>query len=127
MKRWICVFMMLSLGWLLVACQSAPPPPGDPMQVTWGATVYRLQCARCHAPGHVAPVLTAERLIRYGNAHDLYAYIEQTMPLDKPSALPEQDYWDVTAYILANADMLLVPTLKPLGPDIADQVSFLPQ
>lgn len=38
------------------------------MQVTWGASVYRQQCARCHEPGWVAPVLTQERLIRYGNA-----------------------------------------------------------
>lgn len=127
MKRWIYGCALLLSGWLLVACQSPPPPPGDAMQLTWGGTIYRLQCARCHEPGRVAPVLTEERLLRYGDAEQLYAYIHENMPLDKPSALPDQDYWDVTAYVLANADLLFVPRQKALGPDIAAQVDFIPK
>jgi mono/diheme cytochrome c family protein len=96
------------------------------MQVTWGATIYRLECARCHEPGRVAPVLTQERLIRYNNAYALFEYNRQNMPLDKPGALPEQDYWDVTAYILANAQILLLSEQVVLGPEIAEQVNFVP-
>jgi hypothetical protein len=49
------------------------------------------------------------------------------MPLDKPGALSAQDYWDVTAYVLANSRMLLIPKQTALGPDTAKQVKFLPQ
>src|SRR5438128_12600168 len=116
------------LGWLLAACSATQPPQqGEPMQVTWGATVYRLECARCHQPGRVAPVLTQERLVRYHNAQKLFAYIRQYMPLDKPDALPEQDYWDVTAYVLANAQILLIPKQTALNPATARQVNFIPQ
>jgi mono/diheme cytochrome c family protein len=112
-------------GCLLVACSAAEPShQGEQMQVTWGATVYRQECARCHAPGRVAPVLTEERLVRYEDAPNLFAYTQKNMPLDKPGALPEQDYWDVTAYILANAHML--PGRIILGPGTAEQVDFTP-
>lgn len=113
---------------LLVSCSvTQPPPPGDPMQVDWGATVYRLECARCHEPGHVAPVLTEERLVRYHDAQQLFAYIRKAMPLDKPGALPEQDYWDVTAYVLKNANLLLISPQTALTPATSGQVNFTPQ
>lgn len=116
------------LAWLLVACSATqPPPPGDSMQVDWGATVYRLECARCHEPGRVAPVLTQEHLVRYHDAQQLFAYIRKAMPLDKPGALPEQDYWDVTAYVLKQANLLLISPQTALTPATAGQVNFTPQ
>lgn len=113
------------LAGLLAACSTPPAPPGDAMQVAWGATVYRLECARCHNPDRVAAPLTEERLARYRDAATLFAYIQETMPLDKPGALPEQDYWDVTAYLLANAQML--PGQLTLGPGSAGRVDFAAQ
>jgi mono/diheme cytochrome c family protein len=125
-KRWLLLCVILLAGWLLGGCGAVETPPqGEKMQVIWGETVYRLECARCHDPGRVARVLTEERLSQYRDAAALFDYTRKNMPLDKPGALPEQDYWDVTAYLLANAGML--PGRIGLGPATAEQVDFLPQ
>jgi hypothetical protein len=111
---------------LIAGCspQVKQPGQGERNQLIWGSTVYRLQCARCHESGRVAPGLTEERLVRYQDANNLFAYIRQNMPLDKPGALPEDDYWDVTAYILAKDKILLVPEQTVLNQKNAPQVQF---
>jgi cytochrome c len=126
-RLWLSLALCALLGWLMTGCGAAQPPtPGDPLQVTWGATIYRLECARCHNPGRSGPVLTEARLVRYPNAEELFVYIRQNMPLDKPGALPEQDYWDVTAYLLAMNGLLAVPEQAVLNADSAHQVDFTP-
>jgi mono/diheme cytochrome c family protein len=118
---------LISLLWFLAACQNVPPAE-QPLeqQLAWGATVYRLECARCHDPERSAPELTAQNMLTYGNAHSLYEFNRMYMPLDKPSALREVDYWDVTAYILAEEGLLLLANETMLGPENAEAVNFMP-
>lgn len=124
--RWRQMGLALLVGGLIAGCGTPPPPePGEHGQVAWGATIYRLECAHCHNPNRTGPTLTAEQLADYGSAEALYTYIRQTMPLDKPGALPNQDYWDVTAFLLANQGML--PGEIHLTPANAEQVQFARQ
>ena len=64
-----------------------------------GLEVYKGQCVRCH---NVADHTSADfRLAWHGQTvRSLYDYLRGTMPDDDPGALSEQQYLDVTAYIL---------------------------
>jgi mono/diheme cytochrome c family protein len=125
----VCLRFAFALGlgvWLLIACQAPVPQPptnAQALQLAWGEAVFQWQCARCHADDRVVP-LTPERLVLHHDALRLAAYNAQYMPLDSPSSLPEQDYWDVTAYTLAVHGLL--PADLVLGPDTAELVNFLP-
>lgn len=128
MRRWLGFILVGLLAPLLATCSApAATPAGRDLQTAWGGAVYRTECARCHDPGRGAPELTAERLVRHGNAANLFEYNRQWMPLNEPGALPERDYWDVTAYILAEAGMLNLPPQTVLGPETAERVNFLPR
>jgi hypothetical protein len=127
MRSFILLAVTLSLLLLTSCQQEVTPLAAQEMQVAWGATVYRLECARCHDPDRAAPVLQAETLISYRNAHNLFEYTRRTMRLDKPGALPEPYYWDVTAFMLAANGMLNLPADTALGPETAEQVNFVPE
>ena len=64
-----------------------------------GDTVYRAQCGRCHSPSdHSGPdfrLAWNRQTIR-----SLFDYLRGTMPDDSPGALTDQQYLDVTAYLL---------------------------
>jgi alcohol dehydrogenase (cytochrome c) len=76
-------------------------------QVSSGAAVYAQDCAQCHAAslrGDSGPPLTGQTFqLAYGTgtAAQLYDFISRQMPQDKPGSLSQQQYLDVTAYILA--------------------------
>ncbi len=126
MRRFFLI-AIVCFSLLLSACQAQEPPRHRvEMQLAWGATVYRLECARCHDRGRSAPVLRAENLIPHRNAHHLFEFNRELMPLDNPGGLPDPYYWDVTAYILAAEGMLDLSGEKVLGPETAEAVDFLP-
>lgn len=116
-----CLYLLV-----LAACttqpQEQPPASEQSMQIAWGTAIYQQECARCHDPGRVARELVAARLILHHNAHRLFEYNRQYMPLDKPGALRAQDYWDVTAYTLAREELL--PSGVVLGRETAEQIDF---
>lgn len=98
---------------LLVACRPAPPQHGEREELAvWGQAVFRLECARCHEADRVVP-LTETRLISYRNAQELYEYIRETMPLDKPGALPDYDYQAVTLFLLGGGAQEVIPVSSP--------------
>lgn len=68
-------------------------------QATRGQAVYESTCANCHqADKFVGPqFVDAWNDRRVG---DFYQLIRNTMPVDNPGGLKEQDYLDVTAYLL---------------------------
>ena len=49
-----------------------------------------------------APALwgTKENLKKYGDAGEMYSFIHRTMPFDKPGSLTDDQYMQVTAYLL---------------------------
>jgi len=76
-------------------------------QASHGATVYTQSCVSCHGAnlqGESAPALTGQifrQAYGSGTAAQLYDFISRQMPQDKPASLSQQQYLDVTAYILA--------------------------
>ena len=64
-----------------------------------GADVYKGECMRCHSiADHSGPDF---RQAWHGQTvRSLYDYLRSTMPDDDPGKLTEQQYIDVTAYLL---------------------------
>lgn len=99
-------------------------------QVAAGRAVYLKHCARCHGEkgeGLEGPALideTENRLQSYSNAATLFRYVRLLMPLDAPDSLPEKDYWNVVAYLLARNGVIAEGV--PVGPDTAEQIVVKP-
>ncbi|MDB6106278.1 MAG: pyrrolo-quinoline quinone [Gammaproteobacteria bacterium] len=76
-------------------------------QALRGAAVYAQYCVNCHGAnlqGESGPALTGQTLrLAYGGgtAAQLYDFISRQMPQDRPGSLTQQQYLDITAYILA--------------------------
>lgn len=51
-------------------------------------------------PSYVPPVMGEDALLRFRTAFDLFNYIKTTMPYQAPDTMLEQEYWDVTAFLL---------------------------
>jgi mono/diheme cytochrome c family protein len=88
---------------------------------------------KCHAanypPGgfelvrYVPPIVGEGLLDRFQNAALLQGYIGERMPWEKPGSLTEDEYWQVTAYLLqANG---LNQDKEPLGPQNAAGISLV--
>lgn len=112
-----------------VADDGVTPPPAlevaddltpQQQQVERGAAVYQAECAHCHDPGGTAPDLDAPTLAVYETARGLIDYTRTTMPPAAPGSLTDEQYWDVTAYMLAAAERL--PEGPVVGPDTADDI-----
>lgn len=101
------VLATLSLAAILpavAAAQSDAPKAPAPKfysveQGTRGGEVYRAQCGKCH---NVIDHSSADfRLAWHGQTvRALYDYLRGTMPDDDPGKLTDQQYIDVTAYLL---------------------------
>jgi PQQ-dependent dehydrogenase (methanol/ethanol family) len=76
-------------------------------QASRGATVYTQYCTECHGAnlqGESGPALSGQVLrAAYGGgtAAQLYDFISRQMPQSKPASLSQQQYLDVTAYMLS--------------------------
>ncbi|HEY0383434.1 MAG TPA: PQQ-binding-like beta-propeller repeat protein [Candidatus Elarobacter sp.] len=95
---------------LLAAAQSAAQAPGHytRAQAASGAAVYTATCQQCHGvnlQGQSGPGLVGAPFRAYvgkaGTAASLYDFIAKQMPADKPGSLTQQQYLDVTAYLLS--------------------------
>jgi PQQ-dependent dehydrogenase (methanol/ethanol family) len=77
------------------------------MQASHGATVYTQYCTECHGAnlqGESGPALSGQVLhAAYGGgtAAQLYDFISRQMPQNNPASLSQQQYLDVTAYVLS--------------------------
>ena len=86
--------------------------------------------SRCHAPNHppegfeiprsAPPVMSVGALDAYPTAADLYEYLRTDMPWAFPGILPDEEYWQLTAF-LADANRVVL-NKKPVGPDNAEAV-----
>src|SRR4051794_28558305 len=93
----------------------------DNASVTRGESVFQEECSRCHVPVEMDMRLRARWIGRAGG--DLYNTIRTTMPPEPPGSLTNQQYIDVTAYILRagsvaiadeiSADALTALTINP--------------
>ena len=84
------------------ACSSQAPE----VQQELGHAVYITYCQSCHeAPGtgpRLIPAVLASRL----TAVRLYLYNKQQMPYNAGGVLSDEDYLNVTAWLLQRADLL---------------------
>jgi alcohol dehydrogenase (cytochrome c) len=77
-------------------------------QAAGGASVYSATCQQCHGvslQGQSGPPLVGAAFKQYvgkaGTAASLYDFISKQMPADKPGSLTQQQYLDVTAFLLS--------------------------
>lgn len=100
------VSMVLSALILSGTSLSAMAMPDPQAQIDHGATVYAAKCASCHgadlAGKSALSLAGTEAGGRWAGqtAADLYQRVT-TMPNGAPNSLPQQDYLDLTAFILS--------------------------
>ncbi len=87
----LCVLSLFSL--LCGASVSA-----QDNSVARGQEVFQTECARCHIPTEME--MRLETRWHGQNADALFQAIRATMPAETPGSLSDQQYVDVTAYIL---------------------------
>ena len=114
---------LLAVGALAASLTAAPARAYPPDQLARGELVWNQVCAECHGPMSTdpdAPLLrTPGSLKSFPHAAAAFQYARDSMPVDTPGSLPEQDYWDVLAYILNQQG--LVHDVQ-LGPDTAGAI-----
>ena len=98
------ILVVLAAGSL----RAASPAYYTIAQARSGATVYSASCQQCHGVnlgGQSAPALTGQTFRNYvgkaGTAASLFDFISRQMPADHPGSLTQQQYLDVTAFILS--------------------------
>ena len=95
---------ILTVGALAASLAAAPARAYPPDQLARGEQVWNQVCAECHGPASTDPdaplLLTPGSLKSFPHAAAAFQYARDSMPVDTPGSLPEQDYWDVMAYIL---------------------------
>src|SRR5262252_11005227 len=92
---------------LALMAGQAPAGSYTAAQATAGRTTYQAQCASCHLPdlkgsGDAAPLAGAEFMSSWGrrSPRELLSFIQLTMPPTRPGALSQEEYLNVTAFIL---------------------------
>jgi mono/diheme cytochrome c family protein len=88
--------------------------------------------AKCHGGGHpvegfalphtIPPVVGSAFLSRFKNALALYNYTRRAMPWYAPGSMLDEEYWEVTAYLVRTNG--LDPILTPLDPQRAARLVF---
>jgi cytochrome c5 len=97
--------------------------------------------AHCHASNHpvegfklpkyIPPVISPTALSGFGNALILHDYIEASMPWQAPGRLTDEEYWQLTAYLIRENGIEI--GIQPLNPqnaglfDLRDQPSTGPE
>lgn len=120
----------------------------DEWRVVWGEDGNCWQ-SKCHSPDHppqgfeiprtcCKAVMGDETLSQFDNAQELYTYLVQTMPWWNPGYLQDEEYWQLTAYLMrahgampsdvilspANASVFLLRPVTPLPGDSRPIILF---
>ena len=84
--------------------------------------MYRTQCYSCHdVDGNIGVDLSTRVLRYYETASALLSYTRLAMPYSAPGSLTQEEYLDVTAYLVALRGLA---TEVLLTSGSADSVSF---
>lgn len=104
MRAVLCCLALMVVG--PVAAQVKSTGAYTKAQAQRGATVYLQSCVQCHGPnleGESGPPLSGETLHQAyggGTAAQLYDFTSRQMPQNMPGSLSQQQYLDVTAFML---------------------------
>ena len=102
-------FILVAL--YLVGCAPSSSETG-PDQISSGEQLYGSYCASCHEiEGGIGPLLTRKVLATRVNAGYLYKYNKANMPYEAGNTLQEDQYWAITAYLLAR-EGLMEPSVR---------------
>ncbi len=88
-----------------------------------GRVLFQNECSRCHVPIEMDARLRARWVGRSGQ--ELYEQIRSTMPAETPGSLSNEEYYDLTAFILQSGNVpieggsMAIPALASL--EIAPQ------
>lgn len=89
-------FLTLGLVWVTAArAQDA--------SVERGRVLFQNECSRCHVPIEMDARLRARWVGRTGQ--ELYEQIRSTMPAETPGSLSNDEYYDLTAFILQSGNV----------------------
>ncbi len=111
MQRGAVLLLLL----LVVACQRDTVPA----QQARGAATYAAYCEACHEQNDgIGPRLTPTVLASRMTAERLFAYNRDKMPYNAGRLLTNQQYWDITAFLLARSG--LASGNEPLRAENAD-------
>ena len=117
----------LGAGALAATLSAAPARAYPPDQLARGEAVWNNVCAGCHGPSSSdpdAPLLLAPGSLKgYPHAAAAFQYARDSMPNDAPGSLPDQDYWDVLAFILQQQG---IDREVELGPATASDIPTTP-
>lgn len=97
-----------------LVCQACHGDQGqgltDQWRSTWNPADQNCWQSKCHAPNHPpegfelprwAPaIMGSQTLLVYPTAFDLYTFIRTRMPWQAPGTLTDQEYWQLTAFLL---------------------------
>ena len=122
-----------------IDAQKSPPGYYTRAQAASGAAVYSARCQQCHGvnlQGQAGPALVGPVFQAYvgksGTAATLYDFTSRQMPADAPGTLTQQQYLDVTAFILSRNGYpagnlpLTTATLSQVADDHPQSVPKLP-
>ncbi len=103
-----------------------------PKEVERGQKIFDLHCAICHGaeaqggqvpsriPGYAgmkAPALVGRGALPHmANAENIYAFVKQHMPLNRPGTLSDQDALDIVTFII-DANNIAKPGTQPMAPE----------
>lgn len=96
---------MFGLTSILIAA-SACSSPDPELQQRLGGAVYSTYCQSCHETPGTGPRLTPAVLASRLDAARLYTYNQQQMPYNAAETLSDEDYLNVTAWLLVRANLL---------------------
>ena len=90
--------LLILLMPLSTACTRVTPEE----QQAQGEALYQAYCASCHEIDQgIGPRLTKEVLATRVSATALFGYNQKNMPYNAGNTLRENEYWAITAYLLA--------------------------
>ncbi|MEZ5492647.1 MAG: pyrroloquinoline quinone-dependent dehydrogenase [Gammaproteobacteria bacterium] len=74
-----------------------------------GQDLFQSECSRCHVPAEMNGRLEARWIGRSGQ--EFYDQIRQTMPAETPGSLANEQYLDLTAFLLSAGNVAIPATL----------------
>jgi cytochrome c5 len=106
----------------------------DEWRAEWNPKDQNCWQSKCHAANHppegfilpyyVPPIIGPGTLSRFETTLDLYNYMHTTMPWHDPGSLQEPEYWQLTAFLAREHNVILGDL--PLDEDRAAGISLSP-
>jgi glucose dehydrogenase len=88
---------------LFLTLVSMAPAFGQVASVERGRVTFTAECSRCHVPTEMDARLKARWIGRSGQ--ELFEQVRSTMPAETPGSLSNEQYYDLTAFILDSGNV----------------------